>query len=376
MKVMNKYPFLSALLILLAAVPLRAQVNENGRQDTLTSAAVVRYEPAPGTSHWIRLKNPDGFTVKVGNEFVEVDQNFSKRLKHRSSAIFTYDVIPTGQPNRYIIRSRTRKNSFGVSGSYLFYGDFTHHGDWLQDEYSSDFENPSFGLLDYSIGLLYARQLCAKNRHRLSLEMIPAYRQMRQTFYADRYTTSFASTDPDGYDYERLVTVNDYNEVLLKQCVSFQLDFRYDWYFLKYLSLFVTAGVDNLLVISESSDVSFDATYAGKYGDELFYTVVDENGYYDFGTFPDNHIVTDPVRAFHYSLYGAASAGLQICIGPVLSLEVAGVYHRLLFSQTSGNPDETFCLSESAGQYQSMSRIMKPASQNRLGVNVKLKFNF
>ncbi len=46
MKDMNKIPFLFALLALLAVVPLRAQVNEGERHDTLTSAAVVRYEPA------------------------------------------------------------------------------------------------------------------------------------------------------------------------------------------------------------------------------------------------------------------------------------------------------------------------------------------
>jgi hypothetical protein len=373
---MNKIPFLITLLVLSAVVPLCAQEIVGGRQDTATSTAVVRYEPASGTSHWIRLKAPDGTTVKVGEEFVTVDKNFAKRLKHRSSAIFSYEVVPTGQPDHYIVRSHTRKNSFGFSGSYLFYGDFTHHRDWLLDEYSADFEGATFGLRDFSVGLLYARQLCAKNRHRLSVEILPAYRQIRQTFVTDRYTTSFPATDPDGYDYERLVTVNDYNESLISHCASFQLDFRYDWYFLKYLSLFVTAGIDNLLVVSQSSDVSFGATYAGRYGDDLFNTVVDENGYYDFGTFPDNHIETDAEKALQYKLYGAASAGLQICIGPVLSLEVAGVYHRLLFSQSSGDAEKAFCLSESAGNYQSMSRTMKPAAQNRLGVNVKLKFNF
>ena len=376
MKDMNKIPFLFALLALLAVVPLRAQVNEGERHDTLTSAAVVRYEPAQGTSHWIRLKGTDGSTVKVGERFVEVDSSFTKKLRWRESAVFNYEVIPTEQPNHYIIRSHTRKNSLGVSGSYLFYGDFAHHGDMLEEEYKDNFEGTSFGLRDFSVGLLYARQLCAKNRHRLSLELIPAYRQIRQTFLADRYSSSFAAVDPDGFDYERLVTVNDYNEVLTKQCVSFQLDFRYDWYFLKYLSLFVSAGIDNLLAISESSDVTFGATYAGQYGDELFNTVVDENGYYDFGTFPDNHIVTDNVKALHYNLFGVASVGFQICIGPVLSLEVAGVYHRFLYSQASGESDKPFCLSESAGNYQSMSRTMKPASRNRLGLNVNLKFNF
>ena len=71
---------------------------------------------------------------------------------------------------------------------------------------------------------------------------------------------------------------------------------------------------------------------AGRYGEELFNMVIDENGYYDFGTYSDNRIVTENDVAFRYSLYGTAMAGIQLFIGPVLSIEAAGVYHHMLYN--------------------------------------------
>ena len=80
--------------------------------------------------------------------------------------------------------------------------------------------------------------------------------------------------------------------------------------------------------------------------------------------------------AFRYNLYGTAMAGIQLFIGPVLSLEVAGVYHRMLYSNIPDTNIDNYCLSKSSDNYESMALTMKPESKNRLGINVKLKFNF
>ena len=324
----------------------------------------------------MKAKTASGYTVKIGNWYERVDSCVLRKLKRDGSAAYWYEIIPAGQKKHYVIRAHTIKNSIGASGSWLFFEDFTNHGDWLTDEFSDDFEGATFGLRDFCVGLLYARQVYAKNRHRLSIEMVPGYRQIRQSFATPSYTTSFAATDPDGLDYTRLVTVNNYKEELFMHRASFQLDFRYDWYFLKYLSLFVSAGIDNLFDLAKASDVTFGATYAGQYGEDLFNVVIDDNGYYDFGTYPDNHIVTDNESVFRYSLYGSASAGLQFCIGPALSLEAAVVYQKLMFDNEHERVEDAFCLSESSGQYQSMCYAMKPTALNRIGLNVKLKVNF
>jgi hypothetical protein len=376
MKIMNKIRYIIVWVVVLASVAVYAQENDGNVQIDTSSAAYVRYEPAPGTAKWIRLRNTEGFVTKVGDQFVQVEKNFSNRLKRRSCATFTYEVLPTNKTGYMVIRSHTRKNAIGVSGSYLFYGAFTNPNNLLMDEYKDNFEGATIGLRDFSVGGLYARQLCAKNRHRLSLEIAPAYRQIKQSFTADRYTNSFAATDPDGFAYTRLVTVTNYQEEVLQKCVSVPLNLRYDLFALKYLSIFVGGGLDNVFAVSEDRNVSFDAKYAGQYGEDLFNVVIDENGYYDFGTFTENRFKTEDDIAFRYSLYGTAMAGLQLFIGPVLSIEVAGVYHHRLYSNVPDTQEGVFCLSKTAEEYQSMAFLMKPAAKNRLGVNVKLKFNF
>ena len=376
MKIMNKIRYIIAWVVLFAGASVFAQENDGEVPIDTSSAVYVRYEPAPGTAKWIRLRTPERFVTKVGDQFVPVEKSFPKILKRRSCATFSYEVLPTNKTGYMVIRSHTRKNTIGVSGSYLFYGAFTNPNNLLMDEYKDDFEGAAFGLLDFSVGGLFARQLCAKNRHRLSLEIAPAYRQIKQSFSADRYTNSFAATDPDGLDYTRLVTVTNYQEEVLQKCVSVPLTLRYDLFALKYLSLFVGVGLDNVFAVSEDTDASFDAKYAGQYGDDLFNVLIDENGYYDFGTYTDNRFRTEDDIAFRYSLYGTAMAGLQLFIGPVLSIEVAGLYHYRLYSNISDSQDGPFCLSKTADDYQSMAFVMKPAAKNRLGVNVKLKFNF
>ena len=360
----------------LSSLFLVAQTTEKTTPIDSVPEISIRYEAAPGSAKWVRARDKDGGKVKVGEPFVSVARDFQRRFRRRSSATFWYDVVPADLPNRYVLRSHTHKNAIGVSGNCLFYGDFTHFRNWLAEPYASDFEGTEFGLKDYSIGLLYARQLCAKNRHRLCFETVPSYRVVKQSFVADQYMSSFPTVDSDGFDYERFVTVTDFEENVVKHCVTVPLFLRYDLFVFKHLSLFAAGGIDNLFTVSRDTEATFDATYAGHYGEELFNMVIDENGFYDFGEYPENRIVAEDNSAFRYSLYGTAMVGVQLFIGPVLSIEAAGVYHQFLFSNAQKEGDAFFCLSDAEGRYQSMNHVMKPAARNRLGVNVKLKINF
>lgn len=376
MKLKKSIRLLLVWLLFGANTSIYAQENPDQTQRDTSAATYVRYERAPGTSKWIKAPKIDGSMTKIREQYVQVDRDFSLRFEKKSSATYWYDIVPDKEPNHYVIRSHTSPNAIGISGSYLFYGDFTRFNDWMMDEYKNNFEGDTFGLRDFSIGLLYARQLYAKNRHKISLEFVPSYRQMNQSFTANRYTTHYPAIDPDGVSYERIISVTNYKEIVENYCASIPINLRYDIFALKYLSFFITGGIDNLFIVNKYTDASFDASYAGQYGDDQFNTVFDENGYYDFGSFPDNRIIVEKDVAFRYNLYGTAMLGVQLFIGPVLSLEVAGVYNKLLYSNIPVNNTGSFCLSESAGTYQSMANTMKPASQNRLGINLKLKINF
>jgi hypothetical protein len=372
MKLKNSIRLLSMWVLLWASTSVNAQENAGQTQSDTSSATYVRYEHAPGTSKWIKTQKIDGSMTKVQEQYVQVDRGFSERFKKKSSATYWYDIVPDKQANHYVIRSHTSPNTIGISSSFLFYGDFMHYNDWMKDDYKNNFEGDTFGLSDFSVGLLYARQLYAKDRHKLSLEFIPSYRQIKQSFSANSYSTHYPAIDPDGRDYERIISVTNYKEIVENYCASIPINLRYDIFALKYLSFFLAGGIDNLFIVNKYTDAGFAASYSGQYGEDIY----DENGVYDFGKFPDNRIIVENDVSFRYKLYGTAMLGVQLFIGPVLSLEVAGVYNKLLYSNIPVDNTESFCLSESAGTYQSMANTMKPAAQNRLGVNVKLKINF
>ena len=378
MRIMNRRKLFVAVLLLCCGLMGYGQEDTPSTSDTLALNEIfLRFDPVlGGTPRVLSAKTINRFNVKVGSQYERVDKQILRELERKRSATYWYEVAQDGDASHYLVRARTRKNAIGVNGSYLFYGDFTHHRDWLMDEYKGNFEGAAFGLRDFSVGLLYARQLFGVNRHRIIFEIEPGYRQIAQSFSADRYTTSYPTVDPDGLEYQRLVTVTDYAETVNRHCVEIPLDLRYDLFVFKYLSLFLSGGIDNVFVATDDAEATFDASYAGQYGEDLFNTVIDENGIYDFGVYPDNRIFTENEMKFRYTLYGTAMAGIQLFIGPVLSLEVAGVYQRHLYEKSSNGNAGTYCLSESPGTYQSMAYTMKPASKHRLGVNVKLKINF
>lgn len=368
-----KFGLLTMLAVLCLIGKAQNPTPSNGQSE---NEAWVRYEPVKGVGQRIRLKDANGSTVRIENFYkMAVPSSFVK-LQRKGCATFWYEMVQSDTAQHEIVKARTKRNSFGVTASYLLYGTFSRHYNWLEEKYANNFTNASFVLRDFSVGLNIGRQLFAKNRHRISFELFPSYRQMNQIFSADQYQTSYPAKDPDNADYERLITISNYRETQLKHIVCLPLNFRYDLYFLKKISLFVSAGVENDFTILEKSDVQFDATYAGKYGEDLFGVIIDQNGYYDYGTFANNHFENQESRKLKYTLYGMASAGLQFFLGKTLSLELAGVYHRMIYTNIKENVPGVYCLSSSNDQYQSMQYCMKPAAKHRIGGVVRIKFNF
>lgn len=81
-------------------------------------------------------------------------------------------------------------------------------------------------------------------------------------------------------------------------------------------------------------------------------------------------------KKLKYTLYGMVIAGLQFFLGNTLSLELAGVYHRMIYTNIKENAPEVYCMSSSNDRYQSMQYCMKPAAKHRIGGVVRIKFSF
>lgn len=381
MKMKNITRLFPVWLLLLATTSIYAQENPGSSLGDPSSSIYVRYEPAPGTSKWIKAQAAkgsviqDNVMVKVRDQYMFVDSSISSRFKKKSCATYWYEMKPDSLPGHYVMRSRTLQNAIGIGSSCLFQLDNTRNNVWLMDEFKGDFERTTYKSWSISGGLLYARQLCAKNRHRLSVEVASSYQQIRQSFTTDYYSTHYPAVDADGFDYERLVSAMDYEEKVENHCLAIPVSLRYDLFVLPDLSVFLAGGLDNVFNISRHTDASFYSSYAGQYGEEFFNVVIDENGYYDFGRFPDNHIVVDKDVALRYNLYATAKLGAQYFILPMFSVELAVVYDRLLYTNLPVGQTSSYCLSESAGTFRSMADARKQAPKNRLGINLTMKIN-
>lgn len=346
-------------------------------QDNVARNAIyVRYVPVKDGPQKIRAKDPTGYKTHIDNHYTIVDNSIIDRLKRKSSVSFWYEILPSDTARHFVVKAKTKRNTIGFTGSYYFYGKSPKKNAWIQDSYAADFEDVSCRMTDFSAGLYLAHQLFATDRHRLSLELAAGYRQTKQAFEAGHYSTVYDAHDPAGVAYVRQIEVSNYNESQLWRTISVPIGLRYDWFALKFMSVFVGCGLQNDFTFQQISNASGDIRCSGQYGDEYSNVVMDQNGNYDFGSFPNNHFRTEETEGVRYSMYGNGTAGLQFFIGKTISLEVAGSYHHMLYTDLMKSASADFRLVSSAYKHQSMMSVLSPFMFHRWGINAKLKFNF
>lgn len=346
------------------------------QDSTLDKMVYVRYIPVEESSRVIRGKNQQDETVKIKDSYVLVKDEIFRRISHRSCVTYKYDYQNDDTPNYYTIRTKVKKTAFGFTASLLNYQWSSDKYQWICGQYMPNFGSVRFKFHDYAAGIYIGRQLCAKNRHRFSIEFNPSYRQRVNTLFVDGYKTSFAAVDPDGDNYTRNVMIDNCVEEQRKHCAAMLVGLRYDWYCFKHLSLFVSVGLDNTFMISQKHDVSYDLKVSGLYDDEFFNVLMDQNGYYDFGSFPDKTIQRTVPDGFCYILHGTASAGIQLFLGNTLSLEASALYYRELYSSMDSKQYSEFYNLSDQQDYMGMVGGMKRMLLNRIGFNCKLKFSF
>ena len=207
------------------------------------------------------------------------------------------------------------------------------------------------------------------------MELAAAYRGIIHLSSINHYETTYDATDPDGDDYERLITVSDYHEKTFTHGIVIPIALRYDWFAHKKVSLFATAGLENDFLFSQKTNAQFNARYAGVYRDDFFNITIDQNGIYDFGVF-QNLNIDHSGKHFQYYLYGTLSLGIQVFIGKTVSIEAAGLYAHQLANNKAAIENGNFVLTSAADNVQSITNVFSPSSMNRLGVNVTVKMNF
>lgn len=310
----------------------------------------------------------------LSNEYVLTSTKEVKKLERKGCFIYEYLVEKDSLPNHFTIQLKKKKLALGLSAGYLT---TVNSDNWILDNHKSHFFSPSFLAKKYSLGFNIYRQLYAYNRHRIGLDFDIGYNKTDMILTADSYFDSFSAVDPYSIDYTREVFVSDYQESHNIQSMYLPISLRYDWFFLKWMSLFISTGIQNELVLTNNSEAIFNAQYSGRYGDEFFNSYLDQNGYYDFGYYEGNKFVTQEVfpGAIDYVLHATASSGFQIFLGRTVSIEIACTYSKLIFN-TCYQKSDNYIMSTTTQDYQSVLTCRSPKFGSYWGGKFKLKINF
>lgn len=337
--------------------------------------SVLVYCRSTSSSPTINIKDEQGsHQAYLSKEYVLISTKEVKNLKRKGCFTYEYLVEKDSLPNHFTIQLKKKKFAIGVSAGYLT---TINTGDWILENHQSHFFTPSFWAKKYSLGFNIYRQLYAYNRHRIGLDFDIGYNKTDMTLTTDSYFDSFSAVDPYNIEYTREVFVSDCQESHKVQSMYLPISLRYDWFFLKWMSFFVSTGIQNELVLTNDSEARFNAQYSGRYGDEYFNSYLDQNGYYDFGYYEGNKFVTQEgfPGAIDYILHATASSGFQIFLGRTVSIEIACTYSKLIFDALYQKNDNYF-MSIATHDYQSMLTCRSPKFGSYLGGKFKLKINF
>ena len=313
--------------------------------------------------------------IRLSDEYAHTSAQELRRLMRKGCNTYDY-LVSRDSSNHYTIELKIKKAAIGLSASYMVNANVK---DWIRDDFLSRFSNPSISSNRLSLAFNIYRQVFALNRHRIGLEFEIGYCQTNFALKTDSYFESFSAVDPYMVDYTREIKVSDYQETHKVQGVQIPVLLRYDWFFIKSMSIFVSSGIQNEVAIVRNSSAKFWAQYSGRYGEEYFNTYIAQNGYYDFGNYynDDNKfttVVKFPEKR-EYFLHAMIAGGFQFFWGPTVSLEIGCVYSRIVFN-TCYHSNDDFHLSKTRDEYQSTLTATSKKFGGQWGGNCKLKVNF
>ncbi len=308
----------------------------------------------------------------LGEKVEMLDASSYDKLLNSGSAVYQYlpDENIRSHKELYV---KTVKNAVGLQ---LGFGHILVSNMSLNNmDMAGTFdESAKFSGSQFNVGVLYLRQLYAKNRHRVSVEVGAQFALYKQRFKANSYREDVNMEDADGAQYIRNTMVSNYNEMSRAFSLSFPVAARYDIYVIRNLSIFAMAGLKFNLMFWRPTTADFDASYSGQYGPELFNLFIDQNGYYDFGHFNGNKLNQNRSKTVGFNLASMLALGLQYHINDSWSVEAcAGWQYKM--TQTKNQLSNAFRLTSDNGHFQSVNEFVGEG-RHAMEYQIRIKYNF
>lgn len=324
----------------------------------------------------LKVKKIGGSEIQLDNRVQPLSVEVYKQLSERNCATYQYVFTPHNDTLRYhTISVNTVKNAVGLEIGYVLpigAGDMV-----IPSDADYAFGNVAYRRNIFRIGASYLRQIFASGRHRISFETGLTVDFGSQRFKVDSYHDQYAATDSDGDDYVRTTQLSQYSEVNRSLSLAIPAILRYDFYVIPDLSIFLSAGVRGAISFLNPAIASFDGYYAGQYGAEYFNIMMDQNGYYDFGTYHVAKLSENVPKTRTWHLDALARLGAQYfftsdkCWSAELSV---GYRYRIL--PTSKTQTGDFRLSPNSADFTSVCGNLYTQPTQFLDFQLGVKYNF
>jgi hypothetical protein len=324
----------------------------------------------------LKVREIGGGETQLDNRVQPLSVEVYKQLTGRNCATYQYLFTPHNDTLRYhTISVNTVKNAVGLEIGYVLplgAGDMI-----IPSDADYVFGDVAYRGNIFRIGASYLRQVFATGRHRVSFETGLMLDFGSQRFNADSYHDQYAAADSDGDDYVRTTQLSQYSEISRSLSLAIPATLRYDFYVIRDLSVFLSAGVRGAISFLSPAIASFDGYYAGQYGDEYFNIMMDQNGYYDFGTYHVAGLLENVSKTRTWHLDALARLGAQYfftsdkCWSAELSV---GYRYRFLSAPKTQTGD--FRLSTNSTNFTSVCGNLYTQPSQFLDIQLGVKYNF
>lgn len=341
---------------------------------------LANYVKSSGTLYipnTLKVKKIGGAITRLDNRVQPLSAEVYKQLSNRNCATYQYVFTPHNDTLRYhTISVNTVKNALGLEIGY------THSlgAKDLIEPFNGNFDSIHLGSTIFHIGANYLRQIFAVGRHRLSFETGVTFEWQKRKFSTNNYNDQYDARDSAGDDYLRQIRLDGYHEQCNSVSLAIPAIVRYDFYVIPDLSIYAAVGVRGTMASNLPAMASFNGYYAGQYGEEYFNVLIDQNGYYDFGTsvcsnLPENN--QKKTTDWHIDALARLGAQYFFTSDNRWSLDFSVGYRYRFFSKSAEMPiPGAFHLSTQKEDFSSVCRNLWVQPTQFLDFQLGVKYNF
>lgn len=320
----------------------------------------------------LKVKKIGGGETQLDSRVQPLSAEVYKQLSKRNCATYQYVFTSHNDSLRYhTISVHTVKNAVGLEIGYVL--PLGAQNMMIPSDADYAFGEVTYRRSIFRVGANYLRQIFATGRHRVSFETGLMLELGSQRFHTNSYHDQYAATDSNGVDYMRTTQISQYSEVSRSLSLDIPAAIRYDYYVIPDLSVYVSAGVRGALAFLNPAKASFDACYAGQYGD----VIIDQNGYGDFGTYHVDGLSENVSKTHTWHLDALARLGAQYFFTPdkrwSAELSVGYRYRFLTAPKTQAGE---FRLSPNATEFSSVCGNLYAQPTHFLDFQLGVKYNF